>query len=160
MGSHTEYDSYCKYIYQIRLWRAFQMYSLQIPHRRCTKFTLSMPIFYSMLGMAATKTQSVYNPSLHLKSWSNINNKNVYSKLWNISPSKLLWETWKERNRRLFNNLELDIPSLLNKVEAIIQEVKNNYLRISTQEEGSFMDWDTKMRKIWKNPYQSLITIF
>lgn len=74
----------------------------------------------------------------HLHSWPNFDNSKVYSKLWNITRSIISWKIWKERNRRIFNDSEMDLPSFLNKIEASIIEVMNNHLRNVVKEEGSF----------------------
>lgn len=55
---------------------------------------------------------------------------------WKNSPSILLWEIWKEGNKRIFANKEMPISSFLNKVEASIIEVINNHFRNIIKEEG------------------------
>ena len=75
----------------------------------------------------------------------------VYSKLWNICPSIVIWEIWKERNRRIFQEKEMDVEELLLKIEASIVEVLNSHLRKSVKEEGSFSSWDSLMKKNWSN---------
>ena len=75
--------------------------------------------------------------------------KGVYNKIWYISPSVLLWEIWKERNRRIFCNIEMDCGELISKIEASIVEIVNSYLRKSRMAEGSFSDWDCCIKKLW-----------
>lgn len=77
--------------------------------------------------------------------------KGVYSKLWNIFPSIVSWEIWKERNRRIFKNVELKVEELILKIEASIVEVINSHLRKCMKEEGSFSLWDGHMKKNWVN---------
>ena len=75
----------------------------------------------------------------------------VYSKLWNICPSIVVWELWKERNRCIFKDKELNLDRFLLKLEVSIVEVMNAYLMKSSHEEGSFSSWDGLMRKLWSN---------
>lgn len=75
----------------------------------------------------------------------------IYSKLWNICPSLVVWEIWKERNHRIFKNKEHNLDSFLIKLEAAIIEVMNAYLRKSSHEEGTFSFWDGMMKKQWSN---------
>ena len=78
--------------------------------------------------------------------WPNGCSFNIYEKLWNRSPSILMWEIWKERNKRVFCESVLSIPSLLNKIEVCITEVMNNHLRRVVKEEGTFTVWDGEMK--------------
>jgi hypothetical protein len=75
----------------------------------------------------------------------------IYSKLWNISPSILIWEIWKERNRRIFKNQELQVVELQRKIEASIMETLNAHIRKSQFEEGSFSAWDGSIKNKWVN---------
>ena len=84
-------------------------------------------------------------------SWPTNWGKSVYSKLWNISPSILIWELWKERNRRIFRNSELKAEHLVSKIEVSIVETINSYLTKVSLEEGSFSRWDGLMKKSWSN---------
>lgn len=79
--------------------------------------------------------------------------KGIYSKLWNISPSILMWEIWKERNRRIFCDKEMNAEELILKIEVSIVENVNSYFRKSRMEEGSFSLWDGTM----KNSFPKLI---
>ena len=100
----------------------------------------------SMLGWSTPFLNSL--PDL-LKVWPTDQTKGVYNKLWNICPSILIWEIWKERNRRIFRNLELGSEELISKIEASIVETTNSHLKKSQKEEGSFSIWDEKMKKNW-----------
>ena len=55
-----------------------------------------------------------------------------------------------EGNRKILSNEELNISSLLNKIEASIIEVINCNIRKNSKEEGSFSEWDAEMKKNWK----------
>lgn len=73
-----------------------------------------------------------------LKGWPSNLCKGTYSKLWNIFPSILIWEVWKERKRRIFSNIEMKAEEITLKIEASIIEIVNSYLRKTKMEEGSF----------------------
>jgi ribonuclease HI len=75
--------------------------------------------------------------------------KGIYNKLWNICPAIVSWEIWKERNRRIFQDSEMELEGLLLKMEASIVEVSNSHLRKVRKEEGSFSSWDGLMKKNW-----------
>ena len=79
-----------------------------------------------MLGWSTPLPKSL---SDLLRSWPTTMVKGVYNKLWNISPSIVMWEIWKERNRRIFCNLEFKSKVLITKIEASIVETSNSYLR-------------------------------
>ena len=64
-----------------------------------------------------------------LCSWPMDLDHGVYSKLWNIFPSIVVWELWKERNCYIFKNKELVIDRFLLKLETSIVEVLNANLR-------------------------------
>ena len=82
-----------------------------------------------------------------LKSWLKHGFSKVYSNLWKISPSILLWGLWKQRNRIIFCNEKMDPTSFFNKLEACIIEVANNNIRKSNREEGSFSDHNDNICK-------------
>ena len=84
-----------------------------------------------------------------IMNWPNNICKGIYNKLWNISPSIIAWEIWKERNRRIFNNAEMEVNSLITKIEASIVENMNSFLRKSRFTEGSFSLWDEGVKKHW-----------
>jgi ribonuclease HI len=75
--------------------------------------------------------------------------KGIYNKTWNISPSILVWEIWKERNRRTFQDLERPNYELINNIEDSIVETLNAYIRKVLQEEGSFSVCDSFIKKNW-----------
>lgn len=86
--------------------------------------------------------------------------KGIYSKIWNISPAIIAWEIWKERNRRIFKNTEMEINSLITKIEISILETMNSYLRKSRFIEGSFSLWDERIKKLWPRLINPPLTYF
>ena len=86
-----------------------------------------------------------------LSSWPTNLVRGVYRKLWNICPSIVIWELWKERNHRIFKDKERNIDKILLKLEVAIIEVMNAHLRKPSYEEGSFSSWDGTMKKKWSN---------
>ena len=86
-----------------------------------------------------------------LCSWPTNLGHGVYSKIWNICPSMVVWGIWKERNSRIFKNQARSLGSFLLKLEASIVEVMNAYLRKTAHAEGSFSLWDGILKKSWTN---------
>lgn len=82
-----------------------------------------------------------------LCSWPTHMVHGVYSKLWNICPSPVVWELWKERKLHIFQDKEWNIDKFLLKLEVSITETMNAYLRKTSHEEGSFSYWDGLMKK-------------
>ena len=78
------------------------------------------------------------------RGWPTNNSRCIYGKLWNICPSILVWEVWKERNRRIFHDQDMTVCEITNKIEACIVETLNSHLRKIPKEEGSFSEWDKK----------------
>ena len=63
-----------------------------------------------------------------LLGWPTNHKYGIYGKLWNICPSILTWEVWKERNRKIFKNQEMHAANIIKKVEACIVETLNSYI--------------------------------
>ncbi|XP_059066332.1 uncharacterized protein LOC131857651 [Cryptomeria japonica] len=55
-------------------------------------------------------------------SWKIPSRRSVFSNLWLVAPSLVIWEIWKERNRRIFQEKEEPMESLLLRVERVIAE--------------------------------------
>ena len=93
-----------------------------------------------------------------LKSWPTNIFKGIYRRIWNIYPSILMWEVWKERNRRIFYDQDMQPNEIVKKIEACIVETLNSHLRNSQKEEGSFSSWDGYIKKKWTNFINPLLT--
>ncbi|GLJ15270.1 hypothetical protein SUGI_0249820 [Cryptomeria japonica] len=68
---------------------------------------------------------SVYdeNFNLFIGRWPVINQKSLWGSLWLISPSMVVWQLWKERNRRIFCEKELDTSKIVQKISEGIAEI-------------------------------------
>lgn len=64
-----------------------------------------------------------------------------------MSPSILIWEVWKERNRHLFQDKETSIPRLQCKIEASIIELFN--AQLMAKQKKKFTKWDAWIMKQW-----------
>ena len=62
-----------------------------------------------------------------------------------------MWEIWKEINKRIFCDKEINAEELILKIKVSIVENTNSYLRKSRMEEGSFSLWDGQIKKSWSN---------
>lgn len=61
----------------------------------------------------------------------------------------MIWEIWKERNRRIFKNSKMQWYQLVNKIEASVVELVNNQT-LNLQRDINMSYWDEKMRLRWK----------
>lgn len=84
-----------------------------------------------------------------LQAWPTLKKDSIYSNLWISSPSILIWELWKECNRRIFQDEKLEWKQLCNKIEASI--IENSNCRISKCQDTNLnmSHWDGKMRGKW-----------
>ncbi|XP_059070798.1 uncharacterized protein LOC131860404 [Cryptomeria japonica] len=82
------------------------------------------------------------------QAWPIMNKGYIYEGLWVAAPSMLVWELWKERNRRIFREDKLEWQQLTNKIEAaIIELINSHYMKNHKNLEMS--QWDDKMRLKW-----------
>lgn len=56
------------------------------------------------------------------ESWPRQNRKSTLSSMWNISPSLVIWEIWKERNQRIFQDKKEDERMLVSRINQAIEE--------------------------------------
>lgn len=73
----------------------------------------------------------------------------MYLCIWIIIPSILIWELWKEWNRRIFQGKEMNTSSFQNIVEVVIAEVVNSRVSRLNPHKLEFIDWDVKLRLGW-----------
>lgn len=64
------------------------------------------------------------------------------------TPSIVVWELWKERIKRIFQDKMMTFQALGNKIEISIVETLNNRLHNSNHIEGILTQWDTLSKKI------------
>lgn len=57
--------------------------------------------FYQSLGW---KSASHYDLISNLKAWLVLYKDNLFKDIWIVAPSIVVWELWKERNRRIFTD--------------------------------------------------------
>lgn len=81
--------------------------------------------------------------------WPNRPKDGILRSLWEISPSCLVWEFWKEHNKRLFDGKATNIESFLSSLEAAIVENINNRLALSSNLDKAFTTWDGRIRFRW-----------
>ena len=87
-----------------------------------------------------------------LKGWLTDNSSFIYSKPWNICPSILVWEIWKEMNKIIFHYQGMVVCEITNKIKAYIVETLNSQLTKISKEEGSFSEWDGLMNFFIEKP--------
>lgn len=74
-------------------------------------------------------------------------NSELLNHLWNIIPGILLWNIWKERNRRIFKNLSSNKEDIWNRVHANIQETM--LLKTWTQQDLPTEDNEKNILNNW-----------
>ena len=76
--------------------------------------------------------------------WPRDTSNKVYGKLWNISLAIIIWKFGKKEITQSLNEQALSA-----KIEVAIIKVMNSDLRKRPREEGSFSEWDAKIKKLW-----------
>ena len=90
-----------------------------------------------------------WNWQEQLIGWAKDSTNKVYGKLWNITPTILTQEIRKERNRHILQDQELNSQAICMKIKVAITKVMNSDLRKRPKEEGSFIEWDAEIKKLW-----------
>lgn len=62
----------------------------------------------------------------------------ILNPLWEISPSSLIWELWKEQNRRIFYNKVRKVESVINSIKSSIVENINCKLAFNSNSNREF----------------------
>ncbi|GLJ54395.1 hypothetical protein SUGI_1168320 [Cryptomeria japonica] len=75
-------------------------------------------------------------------------NHSKWGSLWLTSPSLVVWHMWKERNRNIFREEEMDVDILLYKIQVAIEEIINGKIFISKFK--YYSKWDMEMEQAWK----------
>lgn len=57
--------------------------------------------------------------------WPKARKKVLFGNIYNILPSLIIWEIWKERNRRIFEDKEMPQIALCGKIEKNLIEFMN-----------------------------------
>lgn len=61
----------------------------------------------------------------------------------------MVWEVWKEKNRRIFKEKAMPRDCLIKKIEGSITELVNSFARLKLITNNIFSCWDDKMAKIF-----------
>ncbi|XP_059066468.1 uncharacterized protein LOC131857768 [Cryptomeria japonica] len=83
------------------------------------------------------------------QSWPIPTKESTLSLIMELSPSSLVWEIWKERNHKLFDNKSRRIETILNSIAMIIVDSINYKLAFSLGPPKVFSSWDESIRKNW-----------
>ncbi|XP_059075024.1 uncharacterized protein LOC131875037 [Cryptomeria japonica] len=86
---------------------------------QCEKAQTIWSFLLGKLGWMAPLPNTVLDL---FSSWNIPSRRSVFSSLWIVVPSLVIWEIWKERNRRLFQEKEKSMENLLLRVEQAIVE--------------------------------------
>lgn len=80
-------------------------------------------------------------------SWPVIKLQDFFGCIWQIAPSIVIWEIWKERNHKIFKELGMPRELLAKKIETSIVEVVNFAVRSSNVKNNVFTSWDSELTK-------------
>lgn len=61
-----------------------------------------------------------------LESWPSLGKNSIFAAIWKILPSTVLWELWKERNRRVFDGRAENCERFLTRLGRAISELVSN----------------------------------
>ncbi|XP_059070479.1 uncharacterized protein LOC131860126 [Cryptomeria japonica] len=86
---------------------------------QCEEAQMVWNFLLGKLGWQTPLPNSVFEL---LSSWNIQSHISVFSSVWLVAPSLVVWEIWKERNRRIFQEKEESSASLLSRVEREISE--------------------------------------
>lgn len=84
-----------------------------------------------------------------LQSWVTYFPKSVYSSIWCIAPSAVLWEIWKERNKRIFQGGEESNLCLWSRIERYISELVSSATNRVNINKHPYNIWDCKIQAHW-----------
>ncbi|XP_059075157.1 uncharacterized protein LOC131875143 [Cryptomeria japonica] len=84
-------------------------------------------------------------------SWPRLNKKSKFSSIWNICPSLVIWEIWKERNRRIFQDKAEDVRRLFIRLDQAIEETLGAGTFQMNSTRNPFTIEDMKIQKAWPN---------
>ncbi|XP_059068951.1 uncharacterized protein LOC131859343 [Cryptomeria japonica] len=83
------------------------------------------------------------------KSWPKQTRKSTLSCVWKVIPSIVIWEIWKERNHRIFQDKIEDERRLLSRINRAIEEVVGSTASKSSSLSNSFSSMDRIIQKAW-----------
>lgn len=81
--------------------------------------------------------------------WLRGGRKNCFECIWRICPSIVIWEIWKERNRRIFQDKSETTEQLLNRIDHSIEEVVNAAVFKKNLSNCVLMDSDRAIQNRW-----------
>ncbi|GLJ22049.1 hypothetical protein SUGI_0413160 [Cryptomeria japonica] len=87
----------------------------------------------------------VYNNSFKefIQAWPTRGRSSKWGSLWITSPSLMVWHVWKERNKGIFREKEMEVNILINKIQGAIEETING--KICGNKYKYYSKWDREM---------------
>ncbi|GLJ05557.1 hypothetical protein SUGI_0020220 [Cryptomeria japonica] len=79
--------------------------------------------------------------------WPTGGKTSKWGSLWIVGPFMVTWHIWKERNRKIFREEELEVTLLINKIQAAIEETING--KIHGSRFKYYTKWDMEMEQVW-----------
>ncbi|XP_059076472.1 uncharacterized protein LOC131875810 [Cryptomeria japonica] len=78
--------------------------------------------------------------------WSKLEGNAIFADLLYILPSLLMWEIWKEKNRRIFQGKEMSLMTLCGKIENHLSKLLNEAAESKSLNKKIYTDWDWKIK--------------
>ena len=74
---------------------------------------------------------------------------NMLECVWRVIPSIVIWEVWKERNMRFFQEISEPVEKLLRRIDHSIEEVVSAAVFRKEQRKCGFTKDDRAIQKEW-----------
>ncbi|XP_059076619.1 uncharacterized protein LOC131875913 [Cryptomeria japonica] len=84
-----------------------------------------------------------------LDSWPTLHNSSTFAAIWKVMPSTIMWEVWKEQNRRLFEDKSEPMECFLIKLERVISELVSNATSQVKMAKTPFTQFDVGILVRW-----------
>lgn len=113
-----------------------------------TTYNYTQVCWYWLMAQSGWLGAIIPNLKDWLRNWPLLKKNSIFHNLWICSPTIVIWEVWKERNRRIFQDTEMKTKILIAKIEASIIETSNNRNMNIPQYDKTFTEWDNYIRKM------------
>lgn len=84
-----------------------------------------------------------------LDSWPALHKSSTFATIWKVMPSTIMWEVWKEQNRRLFEDKSEPMERFLIKLERAISKLVSNTTSQVNMAKTPFTQFDVGILMRW-----------
>ncbi|XP_059066274.1 uncharacterized protein LOC131857602 [Cryptomeria japonica] len=100
--------------------------------------------YLDMVGLSLAKNETLKD---FLIAWPS-SKSSKWSTLWIIRLAMIAWHIWKERNKRIFKEVERSLEAVREGIKIAIEEVVNG--KSLSARYVKLTDWDKEMEKKWE----------